>query len=237
MLTLSATPIPRTMSMALSGLRDMSVIEDPPEGRMPVLTYVREYDDDMIRDAILRELERDGQIYFVHNKIESIYHVAQHLKKLVPDAAHRGRARADVGGRTGAGDVRLLPPQGRHSALHHHHRKRPGHPQRQHHHHRQRRPHGPVAVVPVARARGALQPAGVRLLPLSAQQAADGGRARSDWRRSRSSPRWAAATRSPCATWRYAARATCSAREQHGRDDRAWASTCTRNCWRRPCRS
>ena len=84
-LTLSATPIPRTMSMALSGLRDMSVIEDPPEGRIPVLTYVREYDDDMIRDAILRELERDGQIYFVHNKIESIYHVAAHLKKLVPD--------------------------------------------------------------------------------------------------------------------------------------------------------
>jgi transcription-repair coupling factor (superfamily II helicase) len=85
-LTLSATPIPRTLSMALSGLRDMSVIQDPPEGRTPVLTYVREYDDDLIRDAILRELERDGQIYFVHNKVESISHVAQHLKKLVPDA-------------------------------------------------------------------------------------------------------------------------------------------------------
>ena len=84
-LTLSATPIPRTMSMALSGLRDMSVIEDPPEGRIPVLTYVREYEDNMIRDAILRELERDGQIYFVHNKIESIDHVASHLRKLVPD--------------------------------------------------------------------------------------------------------------------------------------------------------
>jgi len=84
-LTLSATPIPRTLSMALSGLRDMSVIEDPPEGRIPVLTYVREYDDDLIRDALLRELERDGQIYFVHNKIESIYHVAQHIKKLVPE--------------------------------------------------------------------------------------------------------------------------------------------------------
>ncbi len=84
-LTLSATPIPRTLSMALSGLRDMSVIEDPPEGRTPVQTTVREYDDDMIRDAILRELERDGQLYFVHNKIESIYHVAAHLKRLVPD--------------------------------------------------------------------------------------------------------------------------------------------------------
>src|SRR5207248_6331801 len=90
-LTLSATPIPRTMSMALSGLRDMSIIEDPPEGRIPVLTYVREYDDDLVRDALLRELERDGQVYFVHNKIESIYHVTEHLRRLVPDA------RFDVG--------------------------------------------------------------------------------------------------------------------------------------------
>ena len=85
-LTLSATPIPRTLSMALSGLRDMSVIEDPPEGRTPVQTYVREYDDNTVRDAILRELERDGQIYFVHNRVESIYHVASHLRKLAPDA-------------------------------------------------------------------------------------------------------------------------------------------------------
>jgi transcription-repair coupling factor (superfamily II helicase) len=74
------------MSMALSGLRDMSIIEDPPEGRIPVLTYVREYDDELIRDALLRELERDGQVYFVHNKIESIYHVTEHLRRLVPDA-------------------------------------------------------------------------------------------------------------------------------------------------------
>ena len=104
-LTLSATPIPRTMSMALSGLRDMSVIEDPPEGRTPVLTYVREYDDDLIRDAMLRELERDGQVYFVHNKIESIYHVAAASAAAGSRRAHRGRARADVGRRPGAGDV------------------------------------------------------------------------------------------------------------------------------------
>ena len=85
-LTLSATPIPRTLSMALSGLRDMSLIEDPPEGRVPVLTSVREYDEEVIRDAILRELERDGQVFFVHNKIESIHHVATRLQKLAPDA-------------------------------------------------------------------------------------------------------------------------------------------------------
>jgi transcription-repair coupling factor (superfamily II helicase) len=88
-LTLTATPIPRTLSMALSGLRDMSVIEDPPSGRSPIVTYVREYDDDIIKDAILREMERDGQVYFVHNRIESIDHVAQRVQRLVPEARIR----------------------------------------------------------------------------------------------------------------------------------------------------
>jgi len=88
-LTLTATPIPRTLSMALSGLREMSVIEDPPEGRLPIVTYVHEYDDDLVRDAILRELERDGQVYFVHNRVETIESVAQRVQKLVPDARIR----------------------------------------------------------------------------------------------------------------------------------------------------
>ena len=85
-LTLSATPIPRTLSLALSGLRDMSVIEEAPPGRLPVLTYVREYDEDLVRDAIQREIERQGQVYFIHNKVESIYHVAERIRKLVPEA-------------------------------------------------------------------------------------------------------------------------------------------------------
>jgi len=88
-LTLTATPIPRTLSMALSGLRDMSVIEDPPSGRVPIITHVREYDEDLLRDAILRELERDGQVYFVHNRIESIAHVAQRVQRLIPEARIR----------------------------------------------------------------------------------------------------------------------------------------------------
>ncbi len=88
-LTLTATPIPRTLSMALAGLRDMSVIEDPPSGRVPILTYVREYDDDLVRDAILRELERDGQVYFVHNRVETISYIAQRIQRLVPDARIR----------------------------------------------------------------------------------------------------------------------------------------------------
>jgi transcription-repair coupling factor (superfamily II helicase) len=85
-LTLTATPIPRTLHMALSGIRDMSAMNDPPEGRMPVITRAVERDDRIIRDAITRELERGGQVFYVHNRIESIYHVADHVQRLVPQA-------------------------------------------------------------------------------------------------------------------------------------------------------
>ncbi|MEJ5250261.1 MAG: transcription-repair coupling factor [Chthonomonadetes bacterium] len=88
-LTLTATPIPRTLHMALGGLRAMSVINDPPVGRLPVRTIVRPYDDDVVREAILREMERGGQVYYVHNRVQSIYHVAQHVQELVPFARIR----------------------------------------------------------------------------------------------------------------------------------------------------
>ncbi len=80
---------PRTLHMSLSGIRDMSLINDPPEGRTPVKTLIKEYDDDIIKEAILRELDRGGQIYFVHNRVESIYHVAAHIEKVVPTARFR----------------------------------------------------------------------------------------------------------------------------------------------------
>ncbi len=86
MLTLSATPIPRTFYMALSGIRDMSTMETPPEERFPVVTFVSEYSDDLIREAILRELERGGQVFFLHNRVKSISRVADHLRQLVPQA-------------------------------------------------------------------------------------------------------------------------------------------------------
>ena len=85
-LTLTATPIPRTLHMSLSGIRDMSLMNDPPEGRTAIKTYCHEHDDELVRDAILRELDRDGQVYFVHNRVESIEHVADHLRRLVPYA-------------------------------------------------------------------------------------------------------------------------------------------------------
>ncbi len=85
-MTMSATPIPRTLHMALSGARDMSLINTPPVNRAPVKTYVGEYKDAVVRTAILHEMERGGQVYFVHNRVEDIDRVAAHLKELVPEA-------------------------------------------------------------------------------------------------------------------------------------------------------
>ncbi|MCL7452390.1 MAG: transcription-repair coupling factor [Anaerolineae bacterium] len=84
-LTLTATPIPRTLHMSLTGVRDMSTIDTPPEERLPVRTHVGEYDETLIRQAILRELDRGGQVYFVHNRVMGIYQMAQRLRKLVPE--------------------------------------------------------------------------------------------------------------------------------------------------------
>ena len=85
-LTLTATPIPRTLHMSLVGIRDFSVINTPPENRLPIKTYVMEYDSAVIQDAILREMERGGQIFFVHNRVESIASVAKSIRDLVPQA-------------------------------------------------------------------------------------------------------------------------------------------------------
>jgi len=85
-LTLSATPIPRTLHMSLVGVRDMSTMETPPEDRLPIKTYVAEYDGRLIREAILRELERNGQVFFVHNRVQSIAFATSKLQSLVPEA-------------------------------------------------------------------------------------------------------------------------------------------------------
>ncbi|HKW78871.1 MAG TPA: transcription-repair coupling factor, partial [Candidatus Limnocylindria bacterium] len=85
-LSMTATPIPRTLHMALSGVRDISVIETPPESRQPIETHVIERSDDILREAILRELDRGGQVYYVHNRVQGIEHETQRLRALVPKA-------------------------------------------------------------------------------------------------------------------------------------------------------
>ncbi|MEG1256925.1 transcription-repair coupling factor [Clostridium sp.] len=85
-LTLSATPIPRTLHMSLTGVRDISIIETPPEERYPIQTYVVEFNDQLVRDAIIREMNRGGQVFFVYNRVETIGDMATYLQKLVPEA-------------------------------------------------------------------------------------------------------------------------------------------------------
>lgn len=85
-LTLTATPIPRTLHMSMVGIRDMSVIETPPEDRFPIRTYVMEFNEEVIREAIRREIDRGGQIYFVYNRVDSIERMAHYIQSLVPEA-------------------------------------------------------------------------------------------------------------------------------------------------------
>ncbi|MGN0650798.1 MAG: transcription-repair coupling factor [Oscillospiraceae bacterium] len=85
-LSLSATPIPRTLNMAMSGIRDMSVLDEPPQDRQPISTYVIEHDDGVIAQAIMKEMRRNGQVYYIHNRIETIYAAAEHLQAMIPDA-------------------------------------------------------------------------------------------------------------------------------------------------------
>src|SRR5205085_4000471 len=85
-LTMSATPIPRTLEMSITGIREMSVIQTPPEERHPVLTFVGGYDDKQIAAAIHRELLREGQVFYIHNRVESIDRAAARLRELVPEA-------------------------------------------------------------------------------------------------------------------------------------------------------
>lgn len=114
-LTLSATPIPRTLHMSLIGVRDMSVIEQPPEDRYPVQTYVLEQDDETIATAIKRELARGGQVYLVYNRVRGIQSVAKHIKELVPEASV-GIGHGQMGEREledimmdfAAGDIQIL---------------------------------------------------------------------------------------------------------------------------------
>src|SRR6187551_3927821 len=85
-LTLTATPIPRTLEMSLTGIRDLSLLQTPPAERQPILTYVGEYDDRAVAEAIRRELLREGQVFFVHNRVQDIEQTAEHVRDLVPEA-------------------------------------------------------------------------------------------------------------------------------------------------------
>ena len=98
-IAMSATPIPRTLQMSLAGLRDISVIETPPEGRRPMRTYVGEYDEELVRQALERELARGGQAFYLHNRVETIDEVAERLRGLCPQLRFDRRPRPAGGAR------------------------------------------------------------------------------------------------------------------------------------------
>ncbi len=106
-LTLTATPIPRTLHMSLIGIRDMSVLEEPPMDRIPIQTYVMEYNEELVREAISRELARGGQAYYVYNRVKEIADVATKIAELVPGGECRLCAWTDERDRTGKYHVQV----------------------------------------------------------------------------------------------------------------------------------
>ena len=166
-LTLSATPIPRTLNMALSGIRDMSTLEEPPADRQPVQTYVLEHDWSVLADAMRRELERGGQVYYLHNRVETIERTAARIREMlggdVAVAVAHGKMSQEELERRNDPHVRRGD---RRAGVHHHHRDGHRHRQREHPHHRGRRQAGPGPAPPDPGPGGPLHPAGLRLSDL-----------------------------------------------------------------------
>ena len=135
-LTLSATPIPRTLYLSLVGVKDMSTIETPPLNRLPVETVICGYDERIIRDAINRELERQGQVYFLHNRVMSIQRVRDRIAELCPEARVEFGPRPDGRGRTRSRHAAFRRGKNRRARLHHDHRERARYSECEHDHHR-----------------------------------------------------------------------------------------------------
>ena len=174
-LTLTATPIPRTLSMALAGVRDMTTVHTPPQDRQPVRTFVCDYSDSVVQEALLRELDRGGQVFFLHNRIRTINEWAG--PRPTAGTAGQGGRRARAHGRGGPGrrHERLHGGADGRPRLHHHHRGGAGPAQRQHHPGAPAGDAGARADVPASRARRPRGPARVRLLPHHPRRAHDGG--------------------------------------------------------------
>ena len=175
-LTMTATPIPRTLNMSLAGIRDMSIIETPPKDRLSIQTNVVKFDQAVIARAIRTEMERGGQIYFVHNRVESIYSLGNLITRLVPEARIGRRPRADGRGRARAGDGGFRRPQVRRAARDHNHRERARHSQRQHDDHQPRRSLRALTALPAARPGRTLRPACLCLPADSSRGGAVAGR-------------------------------------------------------------
>ena len=177
-LSMSATPIPRTLEMAITGIREMSTITTPPEERHPVLTYVGGYEDRQVTAAVRRELLREGQVFYIHNRVQSIEKAAAKIRELVPEARV-----AVAHGQMGEHQLEQVmldfwEKTLRRARLHDHRGVRPRRLQRQHDDHRAGRHPRPLPAAPAARPGRPLPRARLRLLPLPGREAAHRDRPR-----------------------------------------------------------
>ena len=181
-LSLSATPIPRTLQMSLAGLRDISVIETPPEGRRPVRTYVGPYDEELVGRAIQREVAREGQVFFLHNRIDIAARCRRAAARGLSRCPLRRGARADGRGRAGGRRCWLPARRRRRARRDDDHRVGPRHPAGEHADRRARRPARAGAGLPDPRSRRAIEGARLRLhaLPLGGGAQRRGGPAARD---------------------------------------------------------
>ncbi len=171
-ISMSATPIPRTLQMSLAGLREISVIETPPEGRRPVKTYVGEYEEELVKRAILREHERKGQAFFMHNRVESIDETAERLRALCPGVRF-AVAHGQMGeGELEDGDDGLPAGRRRRARVHFDHRVGHRHPSSQHADRRARRRLRSLTALPNPWTRGAQPRARLRLPALRLRRGA-----------------------------------------------------------------
>ena len=182
-ISMSATPIPRTLHMSLLGLRDMSVIETPPKDRLAIHTVVAPFQPELIRSAMELELGRGGQVYFLHNRVDSIWARAAMIQELVAERPHRRRTRPDGRGRTGKDHAAVHAARVRYPGLYYNYRKWPGYSAGEHHDRRKCRALRPFGAVPVARPGRPLQPPRLRLPAGAARYRTDRRSRASGWRR------------------------------------------------------
>lgn len=162
-LSMSATPIPRTLYFAMMGARTISLMETPPKNRFPVETIVREYSEDTVREAVGRELARQGQVFYLHNRVSTIEATAQKLRAMFPDARIAVRARADGGIATRTANGEICRREIRHSCMHHNNRVGLGHSQLQYDYNRGSRQIRLGATLSIARPRGTLHATRLRM--------------------------------------------------------------------------
>ena len=232
-LTLTASPIPRTLEMALTGIRDLSMVNTPPAARRPILTYVGEFEEAAASEAIRRELLREGQVFYVHNRVQAIEATAQRVRAMAPEARVAVAHGQMDEGSLETGGPRLLGGRLRRAGLHDHHRVGHRHAHRQHAGGRPRRPARAGPAPPAAGPGGPGRACGPTPTCSTRPTGCCRRRPTSACGRSATTPSSARASRSPCGTSRSAGPATCSGATSRAISPPSGTTSTSRWCPRR----